>query len=215
MAKLNFKSAKDVAPTPTLNLTDVENWKIDQIKPYARNAKKHPPEQIKLLAKLVERHGFDQPIVVDTQGVIIKGHGRWLAMKSLGRATIPVIVSKLTPEEARAARLADNRSAEFGWQYDALIADMVTGLTRGIDVDHTGFTLKELGLDNSENVDDIAQKLSVETYQEDDESEDEKPTLKGKQADMIIIDDPLTGDVVPMADEETIKCPRCAHPVTA
>lgn len=213
MAKLIFKTPPTKTEKPDVANLEVENWPMERVKPYSKNAKNHPPEQVKILVKLIEKHGFDQPIVVDTTGTIIKGHGRWLAMKALGKQTIPVIVSKLSPEDARAARIADNRSAEFGWNFDALIADVVGGLSRGIDINHTGFTLKELGLDNAQNVDDITEKLAVETHTFEDE-DDDTPRPRASSTDDKE-GEQHAGAVVPNADEETIKCPRCSHPVTA
>ena len=90
----------------------VENWDVDAIRPYEGNAKIHTDEQVAAIAKSIEKFGFDQPIVVDGAGVIIKGHGRHLAAQHLGMAKVPVIVRMdLTANEASASRLADNRVA--------------------------------------------------------------------------------------------------------
>ena len=90
----------------------VENWDVDAIRPYGDNAKIHEQEQVEAIAKSIKTFGFDQPIVVDGAGVIIKGHGRHLAAKHLGMEKVPVIVRMdLTANEAAASRLADNRVA--------------------------------------------------------------------------------------------------------
>lgn len=146
-----FKPEK--APTEGRASTSVELWQVNRLKPYKRNAKSHPPEQVALLAKIIDRHGFDQPIVVDEKGIIIKGHGRWLAAQSLGRATVPVIVrDDLTPSQAAEARIADNRVAEFGWDFDALVADVVGNLKDGLDPAFIGFSLEALGLEQRAGV---------------------------------------------------------------
>ena len=86
--------------------------------PYGDNAKKHSPAQIDDLAAMIHRFGFDQPIVVDDQGVIIKGHARRQAALRLGLSEVPVIVrSDLDAYEVKATRLADNAVAE-GQEYD-------------------------------------------------------------------------------------------------
>ncbi len=128
--------------------TKVEMWPLSKIKPYAQNAKKHPKEQVERLAALIDRHGFDQPIVVDAKGVIIKGHGRRLAAEHLKLATVPVIMrADLTAAQVREARVADNRVAEFGWDFDALVADVTSAIKLdGFLLDMTGFSEKELGL---------------------------------------------------------------------
>jgi hypothetical protein len=90
----------------------IELWNIDKVKPYELNSKKHDENQVEGIVKSIERFGFDQPIVVDKDGVIIKGHGRRLASIKLGLKQVPVLVrSDLTEDQVKAARVADNRSA--------------------------------------------------------------------------------------------------------
>jgi ParB-like chromosome segregation protein Spo0J len=120
----------------------LEMWAIEEIAPYDNNVKKHPPEQVKGLAKLIRETGWDQPIVVDRNGVIIKGHGRRLAAIELGLTKVPVIVRRdLTPEQVKAARIADNRVAMGDIDTAALrveLAEIDLEMLRGI------FTDKEL-----------------------------------------------------------------------
>ena len=90
----------------------VEVWNIDKVLPYELNSKIHDPKQVAKIAKSITEFGFDQPIVVDKNGVVIKGHGRRLAAISLGMKQVPVWVrSDLSDERVRASRLADNRVA--------------------------------------------------------------------------------------------------------
>lgn len=85
------------------------------LKPYARNTKMHASAQVKKIASVLQRFDFDQPIVVDPDMVIIKGHGRYLAAISLKMTMVPVIIrDDLTDEEVVAARISDNRVAELG-----------------------------------------------------------------------------------------------------
>lgn len=120
-------------------------WPIKKLKAYERNAKKHPPEQIEKLCKLIERHGFDVPIVVQPDGVIIKGHGRWLAARKLGYVDVPVIIrDDLTPAQVREARLADNTVAETGWDLELLKQELTFELPEDFDVSLTGFDLGAL-----------------------------------------------------------------------
>ena len=51
--------------------------KLGDIKPYPKNAKEHPEKQIKQVANSIREFGFNQPIVVDKDGVIVVGHGRY------------------------------------------------------------------------------------------------------------------------------------------
>lgn len=85
---------------------------IDSIRPYEFNVKNHDKKQIEKIAKAISEFGWDQPIVVDGKGEIIKGHGRRLAAISLGMKTVPVLVrDDLTEDQVKAARLSDNRVA--------------------------------------------------------------------------------------------------------
>lgn len=90
----------------------IELWDIENVHPYEKNVKIHDEEQVAKIAKSIKEFGFDQPIVVDKEGVIIKGHGRTAAAKFLGLKKVPVLVrADLTEEQVKAARLADNRVA--------------------------------------------------------------------------------------------------------
>jgi hypothetical protein len=90
----------------------IELWDPKDLIPYEHNSKKHPDEQIAKIAESTQKFGWDQPIVVDKHGVIIKGHGRRLAALKLGLAKVPVLIrADLTPDQVKAARLADNRAA--------------------------------------------------------------------------------------------------------
>lgn len=98
----------------------VEIWPIENLKPYARNNKKHPPEQINRLKASLTKFGWTQPLVVWKDGTLIMGHGRRLAALELGMTKIPVVVRHdLTEAQADALRLADNRSAST--EYDQLL----------------------------------------------------------------------------------------------
>jgi ParB-like chromosome segregation protein Spo0J len=89
---------------------DIVDMPIEQIKPYKKNPRKNEkavPEVVKSLREF----GFRQPLVVDSNMVLIVGHTRLLAAKELGLAKVPVhIASTLTPAQVRAYRIADNRS---------------------------------------------------------------------------------------------------------
>lgn len=124
----------------------IESWPVENIRPYEGNAKVHTPDQVANIAKSIKKFGFDQPIVVDGAGVIIKGHGRWMAAQSLGMKHVPVIIrDDLTAHEANASRLADNRVAVGDVDTNLLNAE----LERIASVDEEllnamGFTEKEL-----------------------------------------------------------------------
>lgn len=91
--------------------------KIDTSKPYKNNAKLHPPEQVKLIAKSLERFGFNQAIVVDKHNEIVAGHGRYLAALLLEMKDVPVVkLEGLTPKEINAYRMIDNQLNQISGQ---------------------------------------------------------------------------------------------------
>ena len=127
----------------------VQQWDISKVIPYVNNTKKHPPEQIDKLASMIAEYGFDVPIVVDADGVIIKGHGRLQAFKKLNALTVPVVVrNDLTPAQCKAARIADNKIAESEWDMDLLKIELEELTELDFDLDLTGFG--DLDLDTEE-----------------------------------------------------------------
>src|ERR1035437_6011057 len=98
--------------------------KIDLIKPYPANAKKHTTKQIKQVANSIAMFGFNQPLVLDKNNVIIVGHGRLEAAKMLGLKEVPTITVDLTDEQAKAYRLADNKLNESEWDMSLVIDEL-------------------------------------------------------------------------------------------
>lgn len=135
----------------------VEMWPLDKIIPYPQNPRTHPPAQISLLASLMKKRGVDQPIVVDEQGVILKGHGRRLAAIEAGFAEFPVAVHRgLSDTEKRAMRIEDNQLALLsGWDEELLRIEIGELQLESYDLPLLGFTpgaLKSLINVNSESV---------------------------------------------------------------
>lgn len=110
-----------------------------QITPYSKNAKKHPKKQVEQIAASIKEFGMNQPIVVDAQGVIIVGHGRYEALKLLGWPVKPEWVKTvdLSEEQAKAYRLADNKLNESDWDM-ALVVEELKELSAPM-LDLTGF----------------------------------------------------------------------------
>ena len=123
----------------------IEMRKTDEVKPYEQNPRENDAA-VEAVARSIREFGFRQPIVVDEAGVIIVGHTRWKAAKALGLAEVPVHVAEgLSPEKAKAYRIADNKVAELAeWDYDLLPIELSE--LRGMDVDlgSLGFAPEEL-----------------------------------------------------------------------
>lgn len=142
----------------------IENIKVEDLIPYEKNARTHPPKQIDILAKNIERFGFTTPILINNENVIIAGHGRLLALKQLGKTTAPCVrMEDLTEEEQKALRLADNQIMLMGENDLDLVKEELKGLSDEM-IDLTGFD-KSLILAPDEPVN------------LDDEMSDKKPRL--------------------------------------
>jgi site-specific DNA-methyltransferase (adenine-specific) len=119
----------------------IEYIPIKQIKPYKANAKKHPPEQVEHIANSIREFGWQQPLVIDKDGVVVIGHGRLLAAKKLGMKEVPCVRAEgLTDEQIKALRLADNKTNESAWDQKLLAEDM--GGIFDIDMSQFGFLNK-------------------------------------------------------------------------
>src|SRR5215210_5433742 len=95
--------------------------------PYAENARTHSDAQVAQIAASIAEFGFVNPVLVDAAGVLVAGHGRVMAAKRLGLASVPAIrLDHLTEAQARALRLADNQIAlNSGWDETLLAAEIV------------------------------------------------------------------------------------------
>ncbi len=122
--------------------------KIDSLKPYPGNARKHNDKQIGKIAASIDRFGFNNPALADKNNTIIAGHGRIEAAKRLGIKEIPVIcLDHLTEDEIKAYILADNKLAELaGWDREILAIELqhLTSLDLDFDVEITGFDTGEI-----------------------------------------------------------------------
>lgn len=114
--------------------------KLSDIKPYEKNAKLHSQQQIEKIANSIKEYGFNQPIVVDKNGVIVVGHGRYQAAKKLGMEEVPTITAELSEPKLRAYRIADNKLNESNWD----IPLMLDELKELKDLD---FNIEDLGFD--------------------------------------------------------------------
>jgi len=179
------------------------NIAIADIKPYAKNAKKHPAKQVDKVAASIKRFGFLQPVVLDRENVVIVGHGRLEAAKKLGLTEVPAIrAENLTAAEVKAYRLADNRLNESEWDTDLVLEDL-----KELDLplqELTGFEIKELEPqeiveDEAPEPPEVPKSKLGDLYQLGDHRvlcgdatklEDVERLMGGKKADMVFTDPP-------------------------
>ena len=136
--------------------------KVSELTPYGKNAKTHDATQVANVANSIKRFGWQQPIVIDEQGVVVIGHCRLMAAKKLKLKEVPVTVaSGLTEDEIKELRIADNKTNESPWDLN-LLAEDIEGL------DFEGFEL-DFGIGETATWFDQRDRWDNSTDGEDDE----------------------------------------------
>ncbi len=123
----------------------VEMIEVNRLVPYERNPR-HNDAAVDAVAQSIQQFGWRVPIVCDEQMVIICGHTRYKAALKLGLRKVPVhIATDLTPEQIKAYRIADNKSAELSdWNYDLLPIELAGLQEMNYDLGLLGFDQDEL-----------------------------------------------------------------------
>lgn len=182
----------------------ITNVRINDLKPYDKNARTHPKKQIDLLVKNIERFGFTVPVLIDKNNEIIAGHGRIIAMNQLGREQVPCVrLENLSSAEVKALRLADNQLALMSeWDMSSVIEELKELSDEMFDL--TGFE-KDLIIEADERDDEVPEtpeeprsKLG-DLYElgqhrvlcgDSTKLEDVELLMDGKKADMVFTDPP-------------------------
>lgn len=126
----------------------IEQWPVERLIPYARNARTHSDEQVAQVAASIAEFGFVNPILVGPDGVLLAGHARLLAARKLRLTQVPVLVlGHLNETQRRALVIADNRLAmNAGWDEEMLRVELESLQEDGFDLDIVGFTEDEIGV---------------------------------------------------------------------
>lgn len=135
---------------------------ISEVRPYEKNPRKNE-KAVKYVKESIRQFGFKVPIVIDSNRVIVCGHTRLLAAKSLGMTEVPCIMADdLTDDQVKAFRLADNKVGEFAeWDMD-LLGDELDAIADASDIDMSDFGFG----DNLEMGDDEEKSVNLsETFQ--------------------------------------------------
>lgn len=116
---------------------------IDKLIPYHNNPRKD--QAVDKVASSINEYGFQQPIVVDKNMVVVVGHTRLMGAKKLGLKRVPTVIADLTETQAKAYRIADNRINEDStWDMELLNLE-IAGLSEvDFDLDLLGFDSSEL-----------------------------------------------------------------------
>lgn len=129
---------------------DVISMAISDIKPYPNNPRKND-DAVTATANSIKEFGWQQPIIVDKDNIIIAGHTRYKAAKQLNMDKVPVVVAKnLSKEQVKAYRLADNKTGEIADWDSEFLEDELANI---IDFDMEDFGFEQIK--NDVNIDDI------------------------------------------------------------
>ena len=133
---------------------EIKMLPIDEVRPYGKNPRKNE-NAVKYVKASIEKFGFKVPIVIDKNRVIVCGHTRLLAAKSLGMTEVPCIYADdLTDAQIKAFRLADNKVGEFAEWDDALLGDELADIGADCDIDMSEFGFDLLDEEPEEIVED-------------------------------------------------------------
>lgn len=121
-----------------------EQWEISRLSPYKKNTKVHTERQVRDIAEAIRTQNWTSRIVVDKKGVIVCGHGRWMAAKSLGLKTVPVTVrADLSDAQLNLMRITDNKtSLDTGFDTKTLAEELSSLQFEDVDANFF-FTDKE------------------------------------------------------------------------
>ncbi len=119
---------------------------MGELLPYARNARTHSDTQVSQLAASIKEFGFNNPVAIDADGMILCGHGRVMAAQKLGLTEVPTVcLSHLSDTQKKAYILADNKLAlNAGWDNDMLKVELEDLKTSDFNLDLIGFSNEEL-----------------------------------------------------------------------
>lgn len=128
----------------------IEQLPIHALNLDPRNPRRHSDLQIGQIARSIESFGFNVPVVIDGSNSVLAGHGRVLAARKLGWHSVPAVrLTHLTPAQARAFSIADNRLTENSTWDDRLLGEIFRDLaTQDLDftLETTGFSVGEIDL---------------------------------------------------------------------
>lgn len=129
---------------------------VSEVRPYEKNPRKNA-DAVKFVKASIEQFGFKVPIIIDSNRVIVCGHTRLMAAKSLGMAEVPCIMADdLTDDQIRAFRLADNKVGEFAeWDMD-LLGDEMDAIAEACDID-----MGDFGFDPELDPDQLGDSFSL------------------------------------------------------
>ncbi len=190
------------------NKLNIVYKKISELKEYDKNPRKND-KAVEAVANSIQSFGFKVPIIIEPDGTIVAGHTRVKASKKLGINEVPcIIASDLSPDQLKAFRIADNKTAELAdWDLDLLVEEL-----KGIEMDMEQFGFDDLEklLDRDVLEDEFEEELPEVAYSkkgdvfvfgkhrlmcgDSTKSEDVEKLREGSLIDMVFTDPPYNVD---------------------
>tara|TARA_R110002050_G_scaffold115925_3_gene232253 strand:+ start:4716 stop:5294 length:579 start_codon:yes stop_codon:yes gene_type:complete len=186
----------------TIHAKDVKQMPVDELIPYDRNPNIHSSEQIIQLANSIREWGFTVPILIDEKEVVLAGHGRLFAAKSLNMETVPCITATgWSDAQKKAYVIADNKLSEGSeWDTALYFAELK-------EINSSGFDLSLIGFDESISLDFEPNLQPTTSFSDVNEGDINK--AETAMSDNM---DRLTGDRSARGTE--VMCPYCAETFT-
>lgn len=140
---------------------NVVSLPIEKLKQNAKNSRRHPDEQVALIAANIDKVGFNVPIIIDETDTILSGHGRLAAARSLGLKVVPTIrLEHLDELQKRAFVIAENRLSQLAEWDEKVLSRELDDLLK-ID-DTLNFDVEIIGFDTAE-IDQLLQTDETDT----------------------------------------------------
>ena len=148
----------------------IEMIKTEDLIPYENNPRKND-DAVEAVANSIKEFGFQVPIVIDKENVIVSGHTRLKAAEQLGLKEVPCVrADKLTDEQIKASRIADNKTGELSiWDNEALKEELKLLQSSAFDMTDFGFGEFELSMLTQDFAPEPYKKEDVEEYAENED----------------------------------------------
>ena len=138
-------------------MSKIQEVEVAKIKPYNNNPRRNQP--VDLVAKSIKEFGFNSPIIVDKDNVVIAGHTRLKAAVKLKLKKVPCIIADLSPEKAKAYRILDNKTSELA-EWDSFLLDVEIK-----EIEELGFDTSDWGLEFTEEEEPELEIIDTNTQQ--------------------------------------------------
>lgn len=186
---------------------------VKDLVPYANNPRNNE-QAVDTVAKSIKEFGFTNPIVVDSDNVVINGHTRLLAAEKLGLEKVPVIRKEdLTPEQVKAFRLVDNKTSELsGWDFEKLDTEIAE--LQAMDFDMSEFELESSHNFNAEAYSDFFEDASSQSQIQEQSQDNSTQTEHGLEQSQELgrSAEPVSKAVEQEIDDTAsreVVCPHC------